>query len=123
MKNFKEETCFTCARYSNLHLSPHLTKCDAHFTLFKHKHPVRCVHYIREPDTIIIEHENHSWIKLNTPFSHLHGVSHISVCSKCGEESIGSSNSKCYERIVTKHYKIGGIYRKSCSNEYLKKYS
>ena len=44
----KDETCFTCAKAMNVHISKE-NFCEHSHTMNKYPHPVPCVNYKREP--------------------------------------------------------------------------
>jgi len=107
-----KETCFTCEKHK---------ECRYSRTLESHQPgPVPCIHWQRESDTKLVYHEKHIWKMASTNFAHMNGVSWIGWCTRCGAE--GGSNGaehQCYSREITKRYRVGGTYRKSCSKEFL----
>jgi hypothetical protein len=109
-----KETCLTCAKMNNLHISGEKF-CEHSHTMHAYKHPVPCVHYKRFPEYEIIEHDNHVWKKSSTEFTHMNGVSSIAWCKKCGAEVASGMppSNRCYDIVITKKYKVGGEYRKS----------
>jgi len=120
MKN-KKETCFTCAKMNNLHISKE-EYCVHSETMHTHQHPVPCVHYKRFPEYERIDHNNHVWKRASENYAHMNGVSWLGWCTKCGAEGAAGmpASSSCYDIVITKKYKTGGEYRKSFSKEYLK---
>ena len=123
MKN-KEETCFTCAKMSNLHISEE-KYCVHSETMYIHKHPVPCVHYKNFPEYDVVYHDNHVWKRASTEFAHMNGVSMVAWCQKCGAEVVSGmpASNRCYDMVITKRYRVGGEYRKTYSKEYLQKLS
>ena len=118
-----KETCFTCAKYSNLHISKEEFCVHSH-TMCQYPHPVPCVHYKRFPEYERIEHDNHSWKRSSTEFAHMNGVSWLGWCTKCGAEGgPGGAEHRCYDIVITKEYKTGGEYQKSYSKEQLKQHA
>ncbi|HUU87418.1 MAG TPA: hypothetical protein VMX17_06660 [Candidatus Glassbacteria bacterium] len=112
-----KETCFTCAKYSNLHISKEEFCVHSH-TMCNYPHPVPCVHYKRFPEYERIDHDNHVWKKSSTNYAHMNGVSWLGWCIKCGAEAAGGmpASNRCYDIVITKKYRTGGIYKKENSN-------
>jgi hypothetical protein len=110
----KKETCFTCEKHKDCRYSGTLENFQPG--------PVPCVHYQRESDTELVYHDNHIWKRASTNYAHMNGVSWLGWCTRCGAEgaSGGPAEHKCYSREITKTYRVGGSYRKSCSKEFLK---
>jgi hypothetical protein len=116
----KEETCFTCAKMNNLHISKE-KYCVHSETMHTYLHPVPCVNYKRFPEYKIVYHNNHKWKRASTNYAHANGVSWLGWCAKCGAEgSVGGAEHKCQDIVITKKYRVGGKYRKMCSAEWLK---
>lgn len=107
-----QETCFTCEKRSN---------CRAEYTINKQQHPVQCVWYQRETDTKLIYHDNHRWEKASENYSHMNGVSNLAWCTKCGAEGCSSAppSNRCYDVVILKKYRVGGIYAKENKMRYL----
>lgn len=105
MKSFKEETCFTCENRND---------CRSFRSMNTQQHPVHCVWYQRESDYEIIEHDRHKWKRASENYSHMNGVSGLAWCTKCGAEgcSSGSPSRRCYDKVLIKKYRTGGIYKK-----------
>jgi hypothetical protein len=116
-----KETCFTCAKMQNLHISGEKF-CEHSHTMYTHNHPVPCVHYKRFPEYRMVYHDKHVWKKASENFAHANGLSSVAWCTKCGAEGASGmpASNRCYDIIITKRYRVGGVYRKSCSKEYLK---
>lgn len=116
-----EETCFTCAKMQNLHISKE-DYCKYSETMYVHDHPVPCVHYKRFPEYEIVQHDKHIWKRASTNYAHANGLSWLGWCEKCGAEGAAGmpASKRCYDIVVTKKYRVGGEYRKTFSKEYLK---
>jgi hypothetical protein len=117
----KEETCFTCAKMQNLHISKEKF-CKHSHTMYTHRHPVPCVHYQRFPEYEIVYHDKHIWKKASTNFAHRNGFSWVGWCTKCGAEGAAGmpATNRCYDIVITKKYSVGGEYRKTHTKEQLK---
>ena len=48
----------------------------------------------------------------------MNGVSWLGWCIKCGAEAAGGmpASNRCYDIVITKKYRTGGIYKKENSN-------
>jgi hypothetical protein len=120
MKDIKE-TCFTCAKMNNLHISKEIY-CAHSESMSNHSHPVPCVHYKRFPEYEMVYHDKHQWKKASSNYAHSNGISWLGWCTKCGAEGAAGmpASNRCYDIVITKKYRTGGEYRKIHSSEKLK---